>query len=82
MNTITHIIAQSKWHLLIKSQVKYIDCAVENNNKDPKVEVGDHVKILKYTNIFAKGYAPNWSEKVFVIKLWLKKLKILCHGHL
>ena len=21
-----------------------------------------------YTNIFAKGYAPNWSEEVFVIK--------------
>ena len=22
----------------------------------------------KYKNIFAKGYVPNWSEKVFVIK--------------
>ena len=27
---------------------------------------GDHVKILKYKNIFAKGYAPNESEEVFV----------------
>ena len=27
---------------------------------------GDHVKILKYKNIFAKGYAPNGSEEVFV----------------
>ena len=24
--------------------------------------------MLIYTNIFAKGYAPNWSEEVFVIK--------------
>ena len=22
----------------------------------------------KYKNIFAKGYVPNWSEEVFVIK--------------
>ena len=25
------------------------------------------VVISKYKNIFAKGYAPNWSEDVFVI---------------
>ena len=34
----------------------------------PKFKVGDHVRISKYKNIFAKGYAPNWSEEVFVIK--------------
>ena len=28
---------------------------------------GDHVKILKYKNIFAKGYARNRAEEVFVI---------------
>ena len=27
----------------------------------------NHVGISKYKNIFAKGYAPNWSEEVFVI---------------
>ena len=37
------------------------------NNKDPKFKVGDHVRISKYQNIFAKGYTPNWSEEVFVI---------------
>ena len=37
-------------------------------NKDPKFKVGDHVRISKYKNIFAKGYMPNWSEEVFVIK--------------
>ena len=37
------------------------------NKKDPKFEVGDHVKISNYKNIFAKGYAPNWSEEVFLV---------------
>ena len=40
----------------------------EVNDKDPKFKVGDHVRISKYKNIFAKGYTPNWSEEVFVIK--------------
>ena len=39
-----------------------------HSNKDPKFKVGDHVRIFKYKNIFAKGYTPNWSEEVFVIK--------------
>ena len=46
----------------------YINTAKEINNKDPKFKVGDRVRISKYKNIFAKGYAPNWSEEVFVIK--------------
>ena len=39
-----------------------------HSNKDPKFKVGDHVRIPRYKNIFAKGYTPNWSEEVFVIK--------------
>ena len=31
------------------------------------IKVGDHVRISKYKNIFAKGYTPNWSKEVFVI---------------
>ena len=46
----------------------YIDCIKEDRDKDPKFKVGDYVRISKYKNIFAKGYTPNWSEKVFVIK--------------
>ena len=46
----------------------YIDFKKEVNDKDPKYKVGDHVKVSKYKNIFAKGYPPNWSEEVFVIK--------------
>ena len=46
----------------------YINADKEINNKDPKFKVGDHVRISKYKNIFAKGYMPNWSEEVFAIK--------------
>ena len=31
------------------------------NDKDPKFKVGDHVRISKYENIFAKGCTQNWS---------------------
>ena len=46
----------------------YINTSKEINNKDPKFKVGDHVRISKYKNIFAKGYTPNWGEEVLVIK--------------
>ena len=46
----------------------YIDFGKEVNNNDPKFKIGDHVRISKYKNIFAKAYTPNWSEEVFLIK--------------
>ena len=63
----------NKYHRTIKLKpvdVKhntYIDFKKEINDKDPKFKVGDHVRISKYKNIFAKGYTPNWSEEVFVV---------------
>ena len=45
----------------------YINFKKEINDKNPKFKVGDHVRISKYKNIFAKGYMPNWSEEIFVI---------------
>ena len=46
----------------------YANTGKEVNDKDLKFKVGDHVRISKYKNIFAKGYTPNWSEEAFVIK--------------
>ena len=46
----------------------YINIGKEVNTKDSKFKIGDHVRISKYKNIFAKGYTPNWSEEAFVIK--------------
>ena len=47
---------------------RYIDSSKEYNHKDSKFKFGDIVRISNYENIFAKGYVPNWSEEVFVIK--------------
>ena len=46
----------------------YINFKKDVNDKNPKFEVDDHVKISKYKNIFTKGYMPNWSEEIFIIK--------------
>ena len=46
----------------------YIDFGKEVNDNDPKFKVGDHVRISKNENIFAKGYTPNGSEEDFFIK--------------
>ena len=46
----------------------YIDFKKEINDKNPKFKFGDHVRISKYKNILAKGYMPNWSEEIFVLK--------------
>ena len=46
---------------------RYINSSKEVNDKDHKFKVGDHVRISKYKNIFAKEYTPNWSEEDFLI---------------
>ena len=45
----------------------FLEYNEESNKKDPKFTVGDHVRISKYKNIFAKLYSPNWPKEVFVI---------------
>ena len=48
----------------------YAEYHVDSNKKDPdpKFQVCDHIRISKWKNIFPKGYTPNWSEDVFVIR--------------
>ena len=61
------------WHSTIKMKSRDVkdnninEYVEESNEKDPKFNVGDRVRISKYKNIFAKGYAPNWSEEVFIV---------------
>ena len=47
---------------------KYIESSKEINDEDPKLKIGDLVKISKYKYVFAKGFVPNWSEDVLLIK--------------
>ena len=42
----------------------YID---EHNEKDSRFKVGDRVRISKFKNILANGYAPNWSSEIFIV---------------
>ena len=39
----------------------------EELKKNPKFNVGDHVRISKYKDIFAKGYTLNWTKEVFIV---------------
>ena len=41
---------------------------VNSNDKDPKFQFRDHVRISNYKNGFAERYTPNLPEEVFVIK--------------
>ena len=62
------------YHRTIKMKIVHvksstcIDFNKENNKEGRKFKVGDHVRLSKYENTFAKGYVLNWSEEVFVIK--------------
>ena len=42
----------------------YID---EHNEKASRFKVGDRARISKFKSIFAKGYTPNWSKKIFIV---------------
>ena len=66
-------------HLMISNA--YIDSSKEINNKNRKLKTGDGVRISKYKNNFAKGYAPNWSGKEFVIKKVKNTWTCICRGH-
>ena len=46
----------------------YVNFGKEVHDNDPNFKVGDHVRISKYKNNFAKGYTPDWSGEVFAIK--------------
>ena len=49
-------------HILTQYMLRIIE--LHSNDKDPKLKVGDHVRIFEYKNIFAKEQKPNWSEEV------------------
>ena len=58
--------------------ITHINFNKDNNKENHKFEIGDHVKILKYKNIFSKGYILNWSEQFFLIKKVKNTVSWLC----
>ena len=61
----------------------YINSNKERNYQDPKLKIGDIVRISIYKKKIAKVYLPNWSGEIFVIKkfkntvLWAYVIKDL-----
>uniref|UniRef100_V5I837 Uncharacterized transposon-derived protein F54H12.3 n=1 Tax=Anoplophora glabripennis TaxID=217634 RepID=V5I837_ANOGL len=49
---------------LLKSTYTHLKIA----DKITKFKVGDHVRISKYREAFKKGYTPNWSSEIFIIR--------------
>ena len=58
-NTVHRTMKMKPNDVISDSYAKYNEYS---NEKDPKFKVGDHERISKYKNIFAKGYTPNWSK--------------------
>ena len=52
---------------IVVNSSKSVNSDVENDDKDPKFKVGDHVRTSKLKNNFAKDYTPNQSEEALVI---------------
>ena len=52
---------------LLQFWMKKINMRRWRQFKKWKFKVGEHVRIYKYSKIFAKGYTPNWSEEFFVV---------------
>ena len=63
-NTVHKTIKMKPIDVTGDSYAKYNE---NSNKKDPKFKIGDHVRISKYKNTIAKGYAPNWSDEAFVV---------------
>ena len=69
MNTIIHTTVQLRWNQLMLKVINILtQQSLTLTIKILNSRVGDHVRISKYKNIFAKEYTPNSSEEVFVIK--------------
>ena len=68
VNKIQQRISQNNQSEACRCSAGYI-LNIEHNAKDPKLKVGDRVRISKNKNILAKGYTytPNGSKEVFVI---------------
>ena len=58
------------YHRTIKMKIvdvkssTYINFNKENNKEGRKFKVGDHVRLSKHKNTFAKGYVRNWSNTI------------------
>ena len=74
-NTVHRTIKMEPFDVTSDSYAEYNE---DSNVTMPKFKVGNHVRISKYKNIFAKGYTKNWLEEVFLFA----KLRTQFRGHM
>ena len=51
-----------------KVYAKLYEDELWKRNKSPKFRVGDKVRISKWKKGFEKGFTPDWTEEIFVVK--------------
>ena len=61
------VVAERYIRTLKNKIFKHMTAISKNVYFDVLDDIVDNVRISKYKNIFDKGYAPNWSEKIFVV---------------
>ena len=49
----------------------------DNTKQEPKLHVGDHVRISREKSVFEKGYEKNWSREIFKIVKVLRRDKVV-----
>ena len=76
-NDIVH--RRIKMKLIDVTVDSYAECNEDSFETDPKLKVGDHIRISKYKNVFDKVCSQNWSEENL---LSLAKLKINFHRNM
>ena len=63
-NTVHRTIKMQPIDVISDSYAEYNE---NSNEKYLKCKTGDHVRVSKYKNIFAKGYTQNWLKETFVV---------------
>ena len=49
----------------------------DKTKQEPKLHVGEHVRISRENSVFEKGYKKNWSREIFRIVKVLRRDKVV-----
>ena len=52
--------------------ILFLTKEMKSSHAAPKLKVGDRFRVVKYKNIFSKGFTKTWSREIFFIDFVLK----------
>ena len=52
---------------MVTNTIKIINIKINKNEKIPKFQVGDYVRVPDKRNLYSKGYTTNWNREFFKI---------------